>query len=91
MNAPFTLTTRFGRHRATTAVTSLEDASRVFADLRDRHESPSSRADDGVVKELDGRTVAIVSYNGRVWGAEGWRPGASPLVEAIRSSSEGGT
>jgi hypothetical protein len=82
MNAPLTLTTRFGRHRATTAVTSLEDASRVFAELRDRHETPSSRAADGVVTDRDGRTVAIVTYNGRVWGPDGWRPGAMPLVEA---------
>lgn len=82
MNAPFTLTTRFGRRRATTAVTSLEDASRVFAELRDRYDTPSSKADDGVVKDRDGHTVAIVSYNARVWGPEGWRPGTSPLVEA---------
>lgn len=91
MKTTLMMTTCFGRRRATTAVISLEDASRVFAELRDRDDTPSSRASDGVVKDLDGRVVAIVSYNGRVWGPDGWRPGATPLVEASQGSSEGGT
>jgi hypothetical protein len=81
-DGPFALTTCFGRGRATTAVATLEDASRVFAELRDRSGVPSSRARDGIVKARNGRVVAIVSYNGRVWGPNGWRVGATPLLEA---------
>jgi len=91
MKTTLMMTTRFGRRRATTPVASLEDASRVYAELRDRDNTPSSKAQDGIVKDLDGRVVAIVSYNGRVWGPDGWRPGATPLVEAVRCSTEGGT
>lgn len=89
--ARLTLSTRFGRRRATTKVASLEDASRVYAELRDRDGTPSSRSADGIVKDREGRVVAIVSYNGRVWGPEGWRPGAKPLVEAHDRVASGGS
>jgi hypothetical protein len=81
-SGPLALTTCFGRRRATTPVATLDDASRVFAELRDRSAVPSSRAKDGVVRDRDSRVVAIVSYNGRVWGPEGWRAGAASLLEA---------
>ena len=76
------LETRFGRRRAITSVTTLEDASRIFAIERDRSGMASSRSQDGIVRDQAGTVIAIVTYNARVWGPRGWQPGTKPLVEA---------
>jgi len=35
----------------------------------------------GNIKDVAGRIVARVSYNGKVWGPEPWRTGAIPLFD----------
>jgi hypothetical protein len=64
--------------RASFEVSSFEEASRVYARYRDASFQGASTFPDGVI--LDGnRTIARVSYNGKVWPPRKWSPGQTPL------------
>jgi hypothetical protein len=67
-------------------VQSLEDASRevqryIGRGINARPGSSIRFKDFGLVTDGD-VPVARVSYNGRVWSPEPWRPGMVPLQEA---------
>jgi len=54
------------------AVSGFRDASEKWSELRDRTGVGSSNSPIVVVVDTDnGEHVAKVSYNGRVWGADG--------------------
>ena len=65
-------------NRASLEVSSFEEASRVYAQYRDASLEGASTFPDGAI--LDGtRTIARVSYNGKVWPPAKWSEGQIPL------------
>jgi len=60
-------------------VADLAEASRLVRAYIEEHDLPSSRWSGGSVMD-GGLVVARVSYNGRVWPPEPWRPGIEPLI-----------
>ena len=68
-----------GRH----AVSTFEDASRVYQSRRDASGLGASKFPSGFVWE-NGSVVAEISYNGRVWAPGGWTRDATPIIEAAR-------
>jgi hypothetical protein len=64
--------------RASLEVSSFEEASIVYAQYREASLEGASTFPDGLIR--DGRrTVARVSYNGKVWPPGKWREGQMPL------------
>lgn len=59
---------------------SLEEASRICRAYMDRNELGGGNWNGGNVYE-NGKLVAEVSYNGRVWEPRTRRPGTTPLWE----------
>jgi hypothetical protein len=79
---PYMLTLSGKRQHNNFPVRDLSDASCVYQMERDESGEGGSTFGPGKVS-LDGKLVAIVSYNGRVWDpATHGKPGARPLVEA---------
>lgn len=65
-------------NRASFNVSSLEQASLLYGQYRDASLEGASTFPDGSI--LDGRrTVARVSYNGKVWPPARWSPDQGPL------------
>lgn len=55
---------------------------RAYIDQRDRSGEGASTFAQGAIYDETGQLVARVSYNGRLWDAEAWKPGQVPLLEA---------
>jgi len=66
-----TLFVTFGRKRF--EVESMVDAAAKWCAYRDRTGAGCSEIGNGVeVRDEADRLVGSVSYNGRIWGPEGW-------------------
>lgn len=84
-----TLTMQIGRR--TYPVASLAEASRQFCEARDRAVARgaggSRRTPTPLLFDGDGKQVAHISYNGRVWAGHprDWQPGRTPLVDPTRA------
>lgn len=63
-------------------ITSLEDCQRAYIEARTTAALGASQFGSGEVFDQMGQHVANISYNGRLWPAEPWRPGIEPLAEA---------
>lgn len=50
-----------------------EEASRVYRSQRDKSGEGGSTFPEGVIV-LDNADIARISYNGRVWPMDAWRP-----------------
>ena len=61
-------------------VGSLEEASLTVRTYLDARGLGASEFRGGEVWR-HGEVVARVSYNGRVWGPDGWTPGTAPLFD----------
>lgn len=61
---PATLT--IGR-RSTHPVTSYAEASKIYCTIRDESEEGVSTFPGGNIKDSNGKIIARISYNGRVW------------------------
>lgn len=69
------------RGRERFQVDSLEDASRKWDRFRDATGAGASEIGaTATIVDQDGREVAMISYNGKVWPPGGWKPGVKPLV-----------
>lgn len=68
------------------AVNSLQEASKVCRDYIERNQLGSGNWTGGMVSE-DGKQVARISYNGRIWPPGDWRPGMKPLADEGRDES----
>lgn len=55
------------------------DASRLYEARRDASGEGASTFDDGHIVDAEGREVARISYNGRVWAPGPYDPQAEPL------------
>jgi len=65
---PARLALRIGRARRAVEVASLAEASRVYAELRDRSGLGASCMPEGRIHDAQtGTLVARLSYNGRAW------------------------
>lgn len=73
------LTVRIGRKRFPLA--SLAQASEAFCATRDAAGTGASKTPTPIIEDAYGRTVAYVSYNGRVWSGipSEWHSGSKPL------------
>lgn len=59
-------TLKIGR-RSTHPVKSYAEASAIYCAVRDESEEGVSTFPGGVIKDVDNKTIANISYNGRVW------------------------
>lgn len=55
---------------STHEVADLAEASKLYGQVRDEADEGASTFPNGIVKE-DGKQVAHISYNGRVWAKDG--------------------
>lgn len=62
-------------------VATLEEASRVFCERRDRSGFGASDFPDGRLYDAEGREIGRVSYNGRIWPPGAWTPQMQPLYD----------
>lgn len=89
------LAVRFGTSKKVVAVSSLSEASKVWERLRDEQCLGASESPRVSVVDLStGKTVAYISYNGRVWDKPYWKDGATEIVvgdykSAKQQESEG--
>ena len=65
-------------NRASLQVSSIEEASRIYAQYRDASFEGAGTFPDGTIRH-GGRTIARVSYNAKVWPPGKWREGQTPL------------
>lgn len=62
-------------------VATFADASAIYSAARDRSGLGSSRFPGVEITDDAGTPVARISYNGRVWPAGPYTPGAEPLYD----------
>mgnify|MGYP003385277410 CR=1 FL=1 len=74
---PAGLTATVGTQRF--PIQSWSQVSRAYRALLERFDLGASRAPRCLILDARGRTVAHVSYNGRVWKGERWVPGDTPI------------
>ncbi|MBA2666110.1 MAG: hypothetical protein H0U69_03625 [Trueperaceae bacterium] len=48
-------------------VADIRAASRHYAELRDFGDYTPSQMGDGIISDSEGETIAVVTYNARVW------------------------
>lgn len=67
-------------------VASLAEASAMFVEARDKSGLGGSQTPTPMIYDAEGKLVAHVSYNGRVWAGDprDWKPGTKPLMESAR-------
>ena len=58
---------------------SLAHASEMYTAARDALGNGVSGTPEGEIVDVDGKLVARISYNGKVWPPEPWTPTAAPL------------
>jgi hypothetical protein len=68
---------QIGRRRY--QVDGLEQASRMYCTARDASGMGVSKVPEGKVVTAEGKLVARISYNGRVWPPQPWFAGMTPL------------
>lgn len=68
---------QIGRRRY--QVESLARASEMYCTARDASGDGASKVPEAKVVTADGRPVARISYNGRVWPPAPWFDGMQPL------------
>lgn len=59
---------------------SFAEMSKTYCDIRDRLGFGASRFNEVFITE-DGKRIARISYNGRVWSPEPWVSGMAPLYD----------
>jgi hypothetical protein len=70
-------------------VDSLEDASKKWDTFRDQTGAGASEIGEGArIVDQDGKEVARISYNGKVWPPGEYKPGQKPLVGEPFKASE---
>lgn len=69
-------------------VASYEQASRMFCIARDKSGEGASNTPTPQIVDEDGKVVAYISYNGRVWPGSEYVAGATPLCEAQAQSGQ---
>jgi len=81
---PYILTARVaGGTRLEADVASLADASRLWNQFRDGVAfGGSGMTSQPTVKDINGKKVAFISYNGVVWPPKRWEPGMERLMES---------
>lgn len=85
MNTPAeVLFLQIGRTRY--EVASLQHASEMFCAARDRSGNGASETPTPTIVTADGRFVARISYNGRVWPDESWTPASIPIFDNRRNA-----
>lgn len=57
------------KYKTVSNLTSLEECSKLYQNIRDRSNLGASSFADGNVL-CDGKIVARISYNGRIWSPE---------------------
>lgn len=75
IDAPLFATVGFRRF----PVMNWEQVSTAYRNLLDELGLGASQAPRCIVQSPDGKTLAHVSYNGKVWPGEHWRDGEPPL------------
>jgi hypothetical protein len=60
-------------------VRTFEEASRKYALAREESQLKSSELPPAELVDESGKTVAFVSYNGKVWAGDKYKPGQTPL------------
>lgn len=65
--------------RLSREVATLQEASVRYEAVRDESGEGASTFPDGDVLDADGRSIARISYNGRVWPPGPYDPAATPL------------
>lgn len=73
MNDAMTLQIQKGRHRFSATVGSFEAASQLYATKRNASGLGGSKWPEGQIIK-DGKTIARVSYNSKIWPAAEWTP-----------------
>jgi len=67
--SPTRLALRIGRSRTLVEVASFAEASRIYAELRDRSGHDVNTMPEGRIYDAEtNKLVANLSYNGKVWG-----------------------
>jgi len=66
-------------------VRTFEEASRKYAFAREESQLKSSELPQAELVDESGKTVAFVSYNGKVWAGDKYRPGQTPLYNPFDS------
>jgi hypothetical protein len=84
VTTPARLALRIGRSRNLVEVASLAEASRIYAELRDRTGRGASTMPEGRIYDAETcKLVANLSYNGRVW--QGDRCVYDPFEAEVRA------
>lgn len=63
-------------------VASIEEASRIYGELRDKSGNGAYKWPEGRIEAADGK-VYLVSYNGRVWTNEDRWQDRTLVIEAV--------
>lgn len=61
-------------------VRSLERASEMYCEARDASGLGASDVPEAKVVNESGKSIARISYNGRVWPSQPWHPGQEPIL-----------
>lgn len=67
--------------RETLIALDLHHASDLYCEERDASGEGASTFPPGRVFDTEGRKVAKISYNGRVWPPARWHEGQRPLID----------
>jgi hypothetical protein len=62
-------------------VETLKQASDMYSVARDAYGEGASKTPDAAIVTANGRAIARISYNGKVWPAEEWKPEQKPLYD----------
>ena len=66
-------------------VRTFEEASRKYTFAREEAQLKSSELSPAELVDESGKTVAFVSYNGKVWAGDKYKPGQAPLYNPFAS------
>jgi len=58
--------------KKTYQVSTIEEASKIFCDLRDKSGQGASKWPNGEIFDDNGNQTHYISYNGRVWVGKGY-------------------
>lgn len=61
-------------------VKSFASASKVCRNFIEKYDLGSGNWTGGQIGDIDGKIIAHVSYNGRVWEGEKWSPDAKEIL-----------
>lgn len=66
-------------------VKTFEEASKKYSFAREETQLGSSQLPQAELVDESGKVVAFVSYNGRVWAGDKYKPGQTPLYDPSQS------